>query len=83
MIDSRFEVVKWNAQDYGFPLRLQFGKILYRGFNMGLMGCWIRLKVEGHNEMNKIVKAGCGMSSILRVGYGTATRDCDLVTCRT
>ena len=44
--------------------------ILYRGFNIGLMGCWIRLKVEGHNEMNEIFKTGCGMSSILRVRYG-------------
>ena len=148
MIDSQFEVVKWNAQDYGFPLRLQFGMILYRGFNIGLMGCCIRLKawfpyrcicricrvcrtkkihrtditlwkppvqmlnrkettdttfctrwnefylsyeffsygrhdrydrynhmetrlkVEGHNEMNKTFKTGCGMSLILRVRYG-------------
>lgn len=33
MNDSQLEVVKWNAnyKDYGFPVRLQFRMILYRG----------------------------------------------------
>ena len=57
------------------------------------MECWIRLKVEGHNEMNKTFETGCVIKLPWRdrdkfhfeggIRDKTATRDCDLVTCRT